>query len=151
MAMWLPQATPQNRDYFALAEAETYSVPLHVWQSIPRELDALPAGRHAADVTAPVTLLHFEDDQLFGPSHVESLIRAYPAARVHRFKALGHNGLMERPDLIGPVLAAALASTARPVTSASSVAEEIDTSEASESSPKVRRRHAAKRLYRTRL
>ena len=47
-------------------------------------------------------------DELFPPAHHQALVRAIPHAEARIFPALGHNLNMERPEEVGPALAAFL-------------------------------------------
>ena len=73
-----------------------------------RELVDVPIGRHAADVRAPVLILSGGRDELFPAEHHRSLVEAYPRAQAYVFADLGHNLILERPQEVGPVLAAFL-------------------------------------------
>lgn len=101
--------TPVDSEFLRFADPEAAAVPLHVWRAIPRELVGLPAGRHSADVRAPVLILSGGRDELFPAEHHRSLVAAYPGAEAHVLADLGHNLIAERPEEVGPVLARFLA------------------------------------------
>jgi pimeloyl-ACP methyl ester carboxylesterase len=108
---WSPAAspTPVDPDFLAHYEPEIAAIPLSTWQGVPRELAGLSIGRFANRVRARTLILSGGKDPLFPTEHHEALIRAIPHAEAHVFPELGHNLNMERPELLGPVLAAFLA------------------------------------------
>lgn len=110
MAEWRIGASPTPVDP-ALArhwDEDAKRVPAHVWRAIPRELLDMPVGRYAPDVRAPVLILSASADPLFTAEHHQSLLRAYPKAQAKLFAGLGHNFIVERPEDVGPALAAFL-------------------------------------------
>jgi len=111
MRMWSPAASPTPVDaaYVAHSEPEIAVVPLQVWHGVMREIVEVPAGRFADRVRAPTLILSGGKDELFPAEHHEALVKAYPAAEARVFPELGHNLNMERPQEVGPVLAAFLA------------------------------------------
>lgn len=108
---WHPanQPTPVDKAFAEAAMAEILAIPLHVWRGVMRELAEVPAGRHAADIKAPVLILSGGKDPLFPPEHHAALARAIPHAEARVFPDLGHNPNWERPAEIGPLLARFLA------------------------------------------
>jgi pimeloyl-ACP methyl ester carboxylesterase len=113
---WGPESSPTPvdsvmRGYY---EPEIARTPPHVWRSVIRELVEVPIGRYAADVRAPVLILSGGRDLLFPAEHHEALVAAYPGAEALVFAELGHNLILERPNEVGPVLAAFLARTSGP-------------------------------------
>jgi pimeloyl-ACP methyl ester carboxylesterase len=111
LAQWSTGASPTPVDpvFVRHADAEMARVPLRVWRAVPRALLDLPVGRYAADVRAPVLILSAGADPIFPAEHHRALVAAYPGAEAHVFPELGHNLIVERPDEIGPRLAAFLA------------------------------------------
>jgi pimeloyl-ACP methyl ester carboxylesterase len=104
---WHPanQPTPVDKAFAEAAMAEILAIPLHVWRGVMRELADVPAGRHAADIEAPVLILSGGKDPLFPPEHHAALVKAIPHAQARVFPDLGHNLTWERPAETGPVLA----------------------------------------------
>lgn len=104
---WHPanQPTPVDKAFADAAMAEILAIPLHVWRNVMRELAETPAGRHAADIRAPVLILSGGKDPLFPPEHHAALVKAFPSAEARVFPDLGHNLSWERPGETGPVLA----------------------------------------------
>jgi pimeloyl-ACP methyl ester carboxylesterase len=104
---WHPanQPTPVDPAFAEAAMAEILTVPLHVWRGVMRELAEVPAGRHAADIRAPVLILSGGKDALFPAEHHSALVKAIPHAEARIFPDLGHNLGWERPEDVGPVLA----------------------------------------------
>jgi pimeloyl-ACP methyl ester carboxylesterase len=96
---WHPanQPTPVDPVFAEFVRREFMTIPLHVWTSVMRELAYVPAGRHAADVKAPVLVLSGGKDPIFTPEHHASLIEAFPGATAHVYPELGHNPNWERP------------------------------------------------------
>jgi pimeloyl-ACP methyl ester carboxylesterase len=111
LRLWGPASSPTPVDPTLMRyyEPEIAATPPHVWRAVLRNLQDLPAGRHAADVRAPVLILSGGRDELFTAEHHASLVAAYPGAEAHVFPALGHNLILERPAEVGPVLARFLA------------------------------------------
>ena len=108
LRLWGPRSspTPVDAEMMRWYEPEIAATPPHVWRAVLRELAAVPAARHAADVAAPVLVLSGGRDELFPAEHHRSLVEAYPGARAHVFADLGHNLILERPDEVAPMLAA---------------------------------------------
>ena len=106
MRDWHPanQPTPVDAAFASAAMDELLVIPLHVWRGVMRELAYVPAGRHAADVKAPVLVLSGGKDPLFPAEHHESLLKAFPGAEAHVFPELGHNPNWERPDLVAAAI-----------------------------------------------
>lgn len=111
MREWCPanQPTPVDAVFAKAAMDELLAVPLHVWRSVMRELAYVPAGRHAADVKAPMLILSGGKDPLFPAEHHASLVKAFPGAEAHVFPGLGHNPLWEKPAELGRITARFLA------------------------------------------
>ena len=107
MREWHPanQPTPVDPAFAEAAMAEILAIPLHVWRAVMRELADVPAGRHAADIRAPVLILSGGKDPLFPSEHHAALVKAIPHAEARVFPDLGHNLSWERPAETGPVLA----------------------------------------------
>jgi pimeloyl-ACP methyl ester carboxylesterase len=103
---WHPanQPTPIDAHFADAVMQETLLTPLHVWRGVMRELAEVPAGRHAADVKAPVLILSGGKDPLFTAEHHESLVKAFPRAEAHVLPDLGHNPNWERPAEIGRIV-----------------------------------------------
>ncbi len=108
---WHPanQPTPVDKAFAEAAMAEILAIPLHVWRGVMRELAGVPAGRHAADIRAPVLILSGGRDPLFPAEHHAALVRTFPGAEARVFPDLGHNLNWERPAETGPALARFLA------------------------------------------
>ena len=111
MAEWTIGASPTPVDPLLVRywDEDAKRIPHHVWRAIPRELLDVPVGRYAADVRASVLILSADADPLFTAEHHQSLVRAYPKAQSKVFAGLGHNFIVERPQEVGPALAAFLA------------------------------------------
>ena len=106
MRDWHPGNQPTTVDpvFAKAAMDELLAIPLHVWRGVMRELAYVPAGRHAADVRAPVLVLSGGKDPLFPAEHHASLLTAFPNAQAHVFPDLGHNPNWERPDLVAAAI-----------------------------------------------
>ena len=106
MRDWHPgnQPTPVDPVFAKAAMDELLAIPLHVWRGVMRELAYVPAGRHAADVKAPVLVLSGGKDPLFPAEHHASLLKAFPKAQAQVFPDLGHNPNWERPDLVAAAM-----------------------------------------------
>jgi len=106
MRNWHPanQPTPVDSVFAKAVMDELLVIPLHVWRGVRRELAYVPAGRHAADVKAPVLVLSGGKDALFPKEHHTSLLKTFPQARAHVFPDLGHNANWERPELIAAAM-----------------------------------------------
>lgn len=115
MREWDPanQPTPVDPAFAAEVKREMLAVPFHVWRGVMRELAEVPAGRHAADVKAPVLILSGGKDPIFTPGHHISLVNAFPGSEAHVFAELGHNPLWERPADLGATIDRFLANGAR--------------------------------------
>ena len=102
MRDWHPANQPTRVDpvFAEAARREFMTIPRHVWRGVMRELASVPAGRHAADVKAPVLVLSGGKDPLFPAEHHASLIRAFPQARAHVFPELGHNPNWEQAEAV---------------------------------------------------
>jgi pimeloyl-ACP methyl ester carboxylesterase len=107
----LSSPTPLDPDFVAHAVPETIGISAHVWRGVLRELAGIPIGRYAADISAPTLILAGGRDELFGADHQQALRKALPHASFRGFPELGHNLLWERPDEVGAVLTAFLASS----------------------------------------
>ena len=104
---WHPANQPTRVDP-AFADAvmkDLLVIPLHVWRGVMRELASVPAGRHAADVKAPVLVLSGGKDPLFPKEHHTSLLKAFPHAEAQVFAELGHNPNWERPQEVASAMA----------------------------------------------
>lgn len=103
---WHPanQPTPVDPTFADAVMEELLRIPLHVWRGVMRELAAVPAGRHAADVKVPVLVLSGGRDPLFPAPHHASLLKAFPDARAEVFAELGHNPNWERPQDIAAAM-----------------------------------------------
>lgn len=90
---WHPanQPTPVDKAFAEAAMAEILDIPLHVWRGVMRELADVPAGRHAADIKAPVLIMSGGKDPLFPAEHHAALVKAFPKAEARVFPDLGHN------------------------------------------------------------
>jgi pimeloyl-ACP methyl ester carboxylesterase len=99
---WHPanQPTPVDPAFAEAVNSDLYRIPPHVWRAVLRELAEVPAGRHAAEIKAPVLILSGGKDPLFGPPHHASLLKAFPQAEAHVFPELGHNPNWEQPDAV---------------------------------------------------
>ena len=100
--------TPVDAELRRWYEPEIAATPPYVWRGVLRELLDVPVGRHAPDVRAPVLILSGGRDELFPAEHHAALVAAYPGSQAHVFPALGHNLILERPEEVGPRLAAFL-------------------------------------------
>ena len=80
---WHPanQPTPVDKAFAEAAMAEILAIPLHVWRGVMRELADVPAGRHAADIKAPVLILSGGKDPLFPAEHHAALVEGVPPRR----------------------------------------------------------------------
>jgi pimeloyl-ACP methyl ester carboxylesterase len=110
LRQWGPAGSPTSVDpqltrYY---EPEIAATQPHVWRSVLREFLDVPVARFAQDVRAPVLVLSGGRDEIFPAEHHRALVRAYHGAREHVFEELGHNLILERPEEVGPVLAAFL-------------------------------------------
>ena len=112
---WHPanQPTPVDKAFAEAAMAEILAIKLHVWRGVMRELAEVPAGRHAADIKAPVLIMSGGKDPLFPAEHHSALVRAFPKAEARVFPDLGHNLNWERTAETGPVLARFFAARGR--------------------------------------
>lgn len=106
MREWHPanQPTPVDAEFAAEAMKEILVVPPQVWRGVMRELTAVPAGRHAADVKARVLILSGGKDPLFPAEHHQSLVEAFPGADAHVFPELGHNPIWEQPEKLAAII-----------------------------------------------
>ena len=106
MRDWHPanQPTPVDPVFAKAVMDEMLVIPLHVWRGVMRELAYVPAGRHAADVKAPVLILSGGKDALFPAEHHASLLKTFPQAQAHVFPDLGHNPNWERPELVAAAM-----------------------------------------------
>lgn len=111
LRLWGPRAspTPVSPALIPHYEPEIAATAPHVWRSVLRELLDVPIGRYAPDVRTRVLILSGGRDELFPAEHHAALVAAYPGAEAHVFPALGHNLILERPEEVGPRLAAFLA------------------------------------------
>ena len=105
-----PSASPTPVDpvFVRYFDDEMAAVAPHVWRAVMRELLDVPIGRYAPDISADVLILSGGRDPLFPAEHHRALVAAYPGAQAHVFADLGHNLVVERPQEVGPVLAAFL-------------------------------------------
>jgi pimeloyl-ACP methyl ester carboxylesterase len=110
MRDWHPanQPTPVDPTFAAAAMDEILAVPLPVWRGVARELAEVPVGRYAADIKAPVLILSGGKDPLFPAEHHAALAKAIPHAKARVFPHFGHNPIWEKPDEVGPTIAAFL-------------------------------------------
>jgi pimeloyl-ACP methyl ester carboxylesterase len=106
MRDWHPanQPTPVDATFAKAVMDELLVIPLHVWRGVMRELAYVPAGRHAADVKAPVLVLSGGKDPLFPAEHHAALLKAFPSAEAHVFPELGHNPNWERPEQVAAAM-----------------------------------------------
>ena len=111
MREWHPanQPTPIDPAFAEEAMKEILAIPPQTWRGVMRELAAVPAGRHAADVRARVLILSGGKDPIFSSEHHQSLVKAFPQADVHLLSDLGHNPIWERPEELGNIINAFLA------------------------------------------
>ena len=107
---WGPDSspTPVDPEFKAYYAPEIAATPPHVWRSVLRDLLEVPIGRYAPDIRAPVLILSGGRDEIFPAEHHRSLIEAFAGAQAHVFPDFGHNLVIERPQEVGPVLAAFL-------------------------------------------
>lgn len=114
---WSPSASPTPVDpvLAAAIDREIAEVPLHVWRNVIRELagNAFTA-RYAPGIRAPTLILSAEKDALFDRSHHDALASAIPHAAAVIVPEVGHNLVVERPEVIGPIITAFLADRAPP-------------------------------------
>jgi pimeloyl-ACP methyl ester carboxylesterase len=108
---WSPLAspTPVDPEQAAWNDREIAETPLHVWRSVLRELLDVPIGRYGPDIKAPTLILSAEKDALFDRSHHDALAAAIPHAEAVMLPDLGHNLILERPNVVGPVITSFLA------------------------------------------
>lgn len=108
---WSPLAspTPVDPDQAAWNDREIAEVPLHVWRAVPRELLDLPIGRYGPDITAPTLILSAEKDALFDRAHHDALAKAIPHAEAVIVPEVGHNLILEKPEVVGPAITRFLA------------------------------------------
>lgn len=106
MREWHPANQPKPVDprFASFAMEEILRIRQQVWRGVMRELVDLPAGRHAADVKAPVLILSGAKDPLFPARHHQSLINAFPGAESHSIPGLGHNLLWEQPKELAAII-----------------------------------------------
>lgn len=107
---WHPanQPTPIDPAFANALNDDLYHIPGHVWRGVIRELTDVPAGRHSADVKAPVLVLSGGKDPLFNSEHHQSLLKAFPQAQGRVFPELGHNPNWEKPECIAAEMTAFL-------------------------------------------
>ena len=103
---WHPanQPTPVDPAFAEAVNDELLRIPAHVWRGVMRELSAVPVGRHAADVKAPVLVLSGGKDSLFPAEHHRSLLSAFPNAEAQVFADLGHNPNWEQPEAVASAI-----------------------------------------------
>lgn len=103
---WHPanQPTPVDAVFADAVMEELLVIPLHVWRGVMRELTAVPVGRHAGDIKAPVLALSGGKDPIFTAPHHASLLKAFPHAQAQVFPDLGHNPNWERPEDIAAAM-----------------------------------------------
>lgn len=88
-----------------LGEAVRRALRTHVERRLfPSEPDIwqrLDAGRPVADMTAPILLVHDEDDDMAAPTQSRAIADAYgPQARLVGTRGLGHRRILADPDVI---------------------------------------------------
>lgn len=103
---WSPGSSPTPVDpvFVRYFDREMAAIPTHVWRGVIRELTGFAVARHAADVRARVLILSGGKDPLFGPEHHTALTQAYPAASAVVLADLGHNLVVERPEVVAPII-----------------------------------------------
>lgn len=108
---WSPLAspTPVDREQAAWNDREIAEVPLHVWRAVPRALLDLPIARYGPDIEAPTLILSAEKDALFDRTHHDALAKAIPHAKAVVVPEVGHNLILERPEMVGPAITTFLA------------------------------------------
>jgi pimeloyl-ACP methyl ester carboxylesterase len=82
---------------------------LHEWTMATAGLRSLEGWRA---ITAPVHLIHAADSRAPTRAIVALLAKAYPEWHVHEVPAGGHMAPLARPDLVNPLIAAALTAPA---------------------------------------
>ena len=109
---WSPTQSPNPVDpeLARWNDKEIAEVPLHVWHAVMRELVDLPIARFGPDIRSPTLILSAEKDALFDRSHHDALARAIPHARSLIVPEVGHNLILERPQVVGPAILNFLAS-----------------------------------------
>ena len=107
---WSPTRSPTPVDPVVAAwnDREIAEVPLHVWKAVPRELLDLPIGRYGPDIKAPTFVLSAEKDALFDRTHHDALMKAIAQAKGVVVPDVGHNLILERPEVVGPAITAFL-------------------------------------------
>jgi pimeloyl-ACP methyl ester carboxylesterase len=78
---------------------------LNEWDMATRGVRSLDGWRA---ISAPVHLVHAADTRAATRAIVDLLATAYPRWHVHAVPAGGHMAPLARPDLVNPVIAAAL-------------------------------------------
>ena len=73
-----------------------------------------PALDGGQAIAAPVHLIHAADARAPTRAIVALLAKTYPDWHVHEVPSGGHMAPLARPDLVNPLIAAALDGTARP-------------------------------------
>lgn len=103
---WSPGSSPTPVDpvFVQYFDREMAAIPTHVWRGVIRELTGFAVARHAADVRARVLILSGGKDPLFGPEHHTALTQAYPTASAAVLADLGHNLVVERPEVVAPII-----------------------------------------------
>jgi len=85
---------------------------VHEWTMATTGIRPLEGWRA---ITAPVHLIHAADTRAPTRAIATLLARTYPAWHVHEVPAGGHMAPLARPDLVNPVIAAAIDGTMRPI------------------------------------
>lgn len=111
MKEWSPanSPTPVDPAFAAAAMGEILKVKLHVWRGVLGAMDGYDPGPAARRVRVPTLILSGAKDPLFPAEHHRALAAAIPQAQAHHFPDFGHNPIWERPEEVGPILAAFLA------------------------------------------
>lgn len=100
-------AMPDDRRHNTIAMLPPVA---HEWRMAVESLRPLDGLRA---ITAPVHLLHAADTRAPTRAIVTLLAQAYPRWHVHAVPSGGHMAPLARPDLVNPLIAAALDSTHR--------------------------------------
>lgn len=102
--------TPVDPELATWNDHEIAGIPRRIWRSVITELTGNNlTARHAPDIRAPTLVLSAEKDAIFDKSHHDALIKAIPHAEGVVVPEVGHNLILERPELVGPAITGFLA------------------------------------------
>jgi pimeloyl-ACP methyl ester carboxylesterase len=76
-----------------------------VERKVGLRMDDLHALRLAPSMTAPLLVLHDEEDRAIPFACAESLVKAWPGAELRKTRGLGHNRILRDPAIVASVVA----------------------------------------------